>query len=99
MGSGKSPFTSLEATVVRLATREGGRGLTSVGWRGAVLARLRRWFVRDDTVRTLANPRLEALRVYVNNLYRRGGARAKDVAAFLAAGYTPDHCGYLAADR
>lgn len=57
------------------------------------------WFNPDGRIRRLADPRLEALRVFVNATYRRGGARADDLAAFLAAGFSSDHLGRLAGER
>jgi hypothetical protein len=86
-----APFSSLETTVIALACGERGRGSPPIGWIPTALARLRMLLNPDDRIRQLADPRLEALRLFVNATYRRGGARAEDLAAFLAAGFSPAH--------
>lgn len=91
MSSIAPPFSPLETTVIALACGERGRGIPPVGWRATVDAFFGGWLYAGDRARTLANPRLEALRVFVNATYRRGGARAEDLAAFLAAGFTQAH--------
>lgn len=90
------PFSPLETTVIALACGERGRGIPPVGLRAKIEGFLGGWLYPEERVRALANPRLEALRVFVNATYRRGGARADDLAAFLAAGFTHDHLSRLA---
>lgn len=85
------PFSPLETTVIALACGERGRGFPPIGWIATAVARARTWLNPDDRIRSLADPRLEALRLFVNATYRRGGARAEDLAAFLAAGFSPAH--------
>ncbi|WP_294138482.1 hypothetical protein [Sphingomonas sp.] len=96
MTSNAPPFSSLENTVITLATGERGRGIPPTGWLAESVAGLRRWLNPDDRIRRLADPRLEALRVFVNATYRRGGARADDLAAFVAAGFSSTHIQRLA---
>lgn len=94
-----APFTPLETTVIALACGERGRGSPPAGILAVLLDRVGTWFNPDSRIRRLADPRLEALRVFVNATYRRGGARADDLAAFLAAGFSPAHLRRLAGDR
>lgn len=98
-GSMAAPFTALETTVIALACGERGRGSPPAGPVSSLVHRVSAWFNPDGRIRRLADPRLEALRVFVNATYRRGGARADDLAAFLAAGFSSDHLGRLAGER
>lgn len=92
------PFDQIETTVIALACGERGRGLPPTGRFARAVARLRLWLNPDDRIRRLADPRLEALRLFVNATYRRGGARAEDLAAFLAAGFSAAHLKRLVGD-
>lgn len=96
MSSIAAPFTSLETTVIALACGERGRGSPPAGPIATVWHRVSAWLNPDSRIRRLADPRLEALRVFVNATYRRRGARAEDLAAFLAAGFGPAHLRRLA---
>lgn len=96
MNSIAPPFSPLETTVIALACGERGRGIPPVGWRAKIEAFFGGWLYPEERVRALANPRLEALRIFVNATYRRDGARTEDFAAFLAAGFTQAHLRRLA---
>lgn len=95
MNSMAAPFTVIETTVVALACGERGRGSPPAGPVSRPLHRAVAWFDPESRVRRLADPRLEALRVFVNATCRRGGIRADDLAAFLAAGFSFAHLGRL----
>jgi hypothetical protein len=94
-----APFTALETTVIALACGERGRGSPPRGPISALFYRVTAWLNPESRIRGLADPKLEALRIFVNATYRRGGARADDLAAFLAAGFSPAHLGRLAGAR
>lgn len=80
-------FGTLERTVIALATAERGRGVLPQSRLGRALARLFRRLTGEPGVRPLADPRLEALRAFVNGLARSSGPRPIELAAMRAAGY------------
>jgi hypothetical protein len=97
-------FTSLERTVLQLARSEQGTGLLPTSSIGRLLNRLSFRLFGLQGVRPLADPRLEALRSFVNALHRCGSARIEGTAAGLrSAGFDPvqeswirssiSHCG------
>lgn len=80
-------FGSLERTVIALAQAERGSGLLPQGRFGRAFARLYRRLTGEPGIRPLADPRLEALRTFVNGLARPSGPRAFEVAKMRAVGY------------
>lgn len=86
-------FSPLEQQVIALGRRSETGGETPSAL-GRVAARL--LGIRLEL--PLANPRLEALRQFAARASRRGGALAQaDLAAFLAAGFSPAHARVLIA--
>jgi len=80
-------FTPLEQAVLDLARNERGRGLLPETRLGRTLERVSLLF-GGHVIRPLADPRLEALRMFVNALHRRGRARIEATATTLrSAGF------------
>jgi hypothetical protein len=92
-------FGTLERTVIALATAEHGRGVLPQGSLGRGLARLYRRLTGDAAVRPLADPRLEALRAFVNGVARSKGPRPIELAAMRAAGYDQRQIAMLSTRR
>ena len=81
-------FSALEWTVIALARREGRRSLGTPGR----LARALGGLFGFGTASRLADPRLEALRRAAIHAWSPGATLpAEERAAFLDAGFTPDH--------
>lgn len=80
-------FGALEQTVIALATAEHGRGVMPQGPLRRGLAKLYRRLTGAPGVMPLADPRLEALRAFVNGVARPKGPRPIELAAMRAAGY------------
>lgn len=83
-------FTPLERTVLALARDERGRGLLPMTGFGQVFARLSSRLFGQPGVRPLADPRLEALRSFVNALHKCSRVRIDGTAeALRLAGFGP----------
>lgn len=80
-------FGTLERTVIALATAERGRGVLPQGRLARGYASLLGRLTGIPGIKPLANPRLEALRAFVNALARTKGPRPIELAAMRAAGY------------
>lgn len=79
----RAMFTPLERTVLALARGEHGMGLLPTTGVGRFLNRLSVRLFGQQGVQPLADPRLEALRSFVNALHRCGRARIEGAAAVL----------------
>lgn len=83
-------FTQLERTVLALALGERGKGLRPTSGFGLLLERVSFRLFGRQRIRPLADPRLEALRSFVNALHRCGRARVEATAAALrSVGFDP----------
>lgn len=83
-------FTPLEQTVLDLARGERGRGLLPTTAFGQFFKRLSFRLFGQPGVQPLADPRLEALRSFVNALHHCGRARLEATATALrSAGFDP----------
>ena len=81
-------FTPLEQTVLDLARGERGKGLRPTGRLGIALERISSRLFGRQAVRPLADPRLEALRTFVNALHRCNRKRIDATAELLrSAGF------------
>jgi len=83
-------FTPLERTVLELARGECGTGLLPTSSFGLFLERVSFRLFGRQRIRPLADPRLEALRSFVNALHRCSRARVEATAAALrSVGFEP----------
>jgi len=90
VSSSDAMFTPLERTVLALADREQGRGLLPATGFGRFVERLSARLFARHGVQPLADPRLEALRSFVNALQRCGRSRVEQATAALrSAGFEP----------
>lgn len=83
-------FTPLERTVLELARSERGNGLLPTSGFGSFLERVSFRLFGRERIRPLADPRLEALRSFVNALHRCSRARVEaTTAALRSVGFDP----------
>jgi|GEM_PF-3801445 len=83
-------FTPLERTVLELARGERGTGLLPTSRFGLFLERVSFRLFGRQRIRPLADPRLEALRSFVNALHRCSRSRVEATAAALrSVGFEP----------
>lgn len=83
-------FTPLERTVLELARGERGKGLLPNTRFGQFFGRLSHRLFGQQGIRPLADPRLEALRTFVNALHHCSRARVEAAAeALRSAGFDP----------
>ncbi|RZF65197.1 hypothetical protein EWE75_07460 [Sphingomonas populi] len=83
-------FTPLERTVLELARSERGTGLLPTSGFRLFLERVSFRLFGRERIRPLADPRLEALRSFVNALHRCSRARVEATAdALRSVGFDP----------
>ena len=83
-------FTPLEQTVLELARGERGKGLLPTTGFGLILERILFRLFGWQRIRPLADPRLEALRNFVNALHRCSRVQVEATAATLrSVGFHP----------
>ncbi|WP_076070931.1 hypothetical protein [Sphingomonas montana] len=82
-------FTPLERTVLVLAHAERGRGLLPTTGIGRFFTRLSLRLFGHQSIQPLADPRLEALRSFVNAQHHCGHARASAAETLRRAGFDP----------